>query len=102
MIRRPPRSTLFPYTTLFRSMEYSRDEALRKYWDEFSPPFHKDGVGPLYNGQDASVYNRNQDSHAVEDVVRWYDYWRERPGTGGRGWRGGGHTFLPPPHTPPT
>src|SRR3712207_7360240 len=22
MIRRPPRSTLFPYTTLFRSMEY--------------------------------------------------------------------------------
>src|SRR5690242_21221801 len=23
MIRRPPRSTLFPYTTLFRSMEFS-------------------------------------------------------------------------------
>src|ERR1041385_1583 len=23
MIRRPPRSTLFPYTTLFRSMRYS-------------------------------------------------------------------------------
>jgi beta-galactosidase len=64
--------------------EYSRDEALRKYWDEFSPPFHKDGDGPLYNGQNARVYNRNQDSHAVENVVRWYDYWRERPGTGTR------------------
>src|SRR2546427_7776806 len=25
MIRRPPRSTLFPYTTLFRSLWYSRD-----------------------------------------------------------------------------
>ena len=22
--------------------EYSRDEGLRKYWDDFSPPFHKD------------------------------------------------------------
>src|SRR3712207_9583956 len=26
MIRRPPRSTLFPYTTLFRSREYLRDK----------------------------------------------------------------------------
>src|SRR3712207_8345395 len=25
MIRRPPRSTLFPYTTLFRSEEWTRD-----------------------------------------------------------------------------
>ena len=64
--------------------EYSRDEGLRKYWDEFSPPFHKDGDGPLYSGQPARVYNRNQDSHAIENVVRWYDYWRERPGTGAR------------------
>src|SRR5258707_8724219 len=26
MIRRPPRSTLFPYTTLFRSIELASDE----------------------------------------------------------------------------
>src|SRR3712207_7166135 len=26
MIRRPPRSTLFPYTTLFRSYAYNADE----------------------------------------------------------------------------
>src|SRR5438477_10748237 len=51
------------------AMEYSRDEALRKYWDDFSPPYHKDGEGPLYQGQDASVYNRNQDSHAIENVL---------------------------------
>ncbi len=68
---------------LFAS-EYSRDEGLRKYWDELTPPYHKDGEGPLYNGQDARVYNRNQDTHAVENVARWYDYWRERPGTGTR------------------
>lgn len=71
------------------AMEYARDEALRKYWDELSPPYHKDGDGPPYRGQDASVYNRNQDSFAVEDVLRWYDYWRERPGTGTRVSSGG-------------
>src|SRR3712207_7454940 len=27
MIRRPPRSTLFPYTTLFRSVHHTRAEA---------------------------------------------------------------------------
>lgn len=64
------------------AMEYMRDEALRKYWDEYSFPFHKDGEGPLHKGQDASAYNRNQDSYACEAVKRWYDYYRERPGTG--------------------
>lgn len=71
------------------AMEYARDEALRKYWDDLSPPYHKDGDGPLYRKQDASVYNRNQDSFAIEDVARWYDYWRERPGTGTRVSSGG-------------
>ncbi|PYS98260.1 MAG: beta-galactosidase [Acidobacteria bacterium] len=69
--------------------EYSRDEGLRKYWDEFSPPFHKDGDGPLYRDAPANDYNRNQDSHAIEDVVRWYDYWEARPGTGKRVSSGG-------------
>lgn len=73
----------------FWAMEYSRDEALRKYWDEFTPPYHKNGDGPQHKGQDASAYNRNQDSHAVENVLRWYDYWRERPGTGQRVSSGG-------------
>lgn len=71
------------------AMEYARDEAARKFWDEQSPPFHKDGDGPLHKNQDASVYNRNQDSFALEDVARWYDYWRERPGTGTRVSSGG-------------
>src|SRR3712207_7979867 len=31
MIRRPPRSTLFPYTTLFRSNPEERAEEMRKF-----------------------------------------------------------------------
>ena len=31
MIRRPPRSTLFPYTTLFRSTFYRNERAARIY-----------------------------------------------------------------------
>ena len=73
----------------FWAMEYSRDEGLRKYWDEFSPPFHKEGEGPLHNGADASAYNHNQDAHAIENIVRWYDYWEARPGTGKRVSSGG-------------
>src|SRR2546425_9519412 len=34
MIRRPPRSTLFPYTTLFRSMTPKRGSYLRRAHDE--------------------------------------------------------------------
>jgi beta-galactosidase len=73
----------------FWAMEYSRDEGLRKYWDELTPPFHGDGDGPAYKNEDARRYNRNQDSHAIENVKRWYDYYRERPGTGTRVSSGG-------------
>src|SRR3712207_7707596 len=48
MIRRPPRSTLFPYTTLFRSPEWrrpdrprTRDRPLR-----FVPRARRDGAAP--------------------------------------------------------
>lgn len=64
--------------------EYCRDEGLRKYWDEYSYPFHKQGDGPLYKNQDATAYNQNQDMLTVEFIRRWYDLWRERPGTGRR------------------
>jgi len=71
------------------AMEYSRDEGSRKYWDDFTPPYHKDGAGPLHKGADASAYNRNMESHAVENIKRWYEFWRERPGTGRRVSSGG-------------
>ena len=69
--------------------EYCRDEGLRKYWDEYSYPFHKEGDGPLYKGQPATDYNRNQDELAITMIAHWYDYWRERPGTGNRVSSGG-------------
>ena len=70
--------------------EYCRDEALRKYWDEWSPPYHKDGDGPpAPKGESGAPYNRNQDTYVVENVARWHDYWRERPGTGLRSSAGG-------------
>lgn len=75
-------------------MEYSRDEGFRKYWDDWSPPFHKDGDGPLHKGEPALSYNRNQDSHAIENVVRWFDYWHERPGTGERVNAGGVNIYF--------
>ncbi|MBP5771011.1 MAG: DUF4982 domain-containing protein [Bacteroidaceae bacterium] len=71
------------------AMEYCRDEGLRKYWDEWSYPFHKEGDGPLYRGKPATEYNHNMDQFAIEMVRRWYDYWRERPGTGPRVSSGG-------------
>lgn len=65
-------------------MEYYRDEGLRKYWDEYSYPFHKEGDGPLYRGDKAPDYNHNMDVFACGQVERWYDYYLERPGQGRR------------------
>ena len=71
------------------SMEYYRDEGLRKYWDEYSYPYHKEGDGPLYRGAPALDYNHNMDALACGMVERWHEYWLERPGTGKRVSNGG-------------
>ncbi len=59
--------------------EYNRDEGARKFWNDQTPPYH----------QDSPPYNRNQDSYTLEDVLRWDDYFRARPGTGHRVSAGG-------------
>src|SRR5260370_30527582 len=46
MIRRPPRSTLFPYTTLFRSKHSDDRSAGRQFFD-----LHGSGVGPQQVGR---------------------------------------------------
>lgn len=71
------------------AMEYCRDEGLRRYWDEQSYPYHRNGDGPLYRNADASAYNLNADALAVEHICRWHDYWLVRPGTGNRVSSGG-------------
>src|SRR2546430_5484969 len=47
MIRRPPRSTLFPYTTLFRSTDVMgiRGEALREVTRYINPVAAAEGCG---------------------------------------------------------
>src|SRR3712207_7859209 len=46
MIRRPPRSTLFPYTTLFRSLRAARDRL-----DEHKPRSHARPFGATRLGR---------------------------------------------------
>ena len=65
-------------------MEYNRDEGIRRYWDQWSYPYHMEGEGPLYRGARAVAYNHNQDGLAIENIVRWNEYWLARPGTGKR------------------
>src|SRR5258708_12223619 len=57
MIRRPPRSTLFPYTTLFRSIDFERnvvagDDVLR---------WNFQGLLPHINSNDAVNWAKYQD-----------------------------------------
>src|SRR2546427_5357476 len=57
MIRRPPRSTLFPYTTLFRSDPQARAEERRDRHGEFQPPLRLRG-GASVRGQHGSSEDR--------------------------------------------
>src|SRR3712207_8979231 len=83
MIRRPPRSTLFPYTTLFRSQFYgpnlgyvlelyeryredpeSVDERNREFFETWSPP--------QANGRVASSGAPRSEEHTSELQSRQY------------------------------
>src|SRR2546430_6778402 len=76
MIRRPPRSTLFPYTTLFRSIES---------WDELSVPLHflnPEGnvpVAPVYTNCAAPPLPTPRRCHDVGAFVGTFS--RSRPAT---------------------
>src|SRR5256885_8080262 len=59
MIRRPPRSTLFPYTTLFRS--YASDLAT------FVTHMRDRGLDPLHvTGDDLRLYKARSEEHTSE------------------------------------
>src|SRR2546430_5612322 len=55
MIRRPPRSTLFPYTTLFRSLDPRSAEAR-----------HQCGARLLFRGQDSAAVAAFRHTLAIE------------------------------------
>src|SRR5437868_11641828 len=48
MIRRPPRSTLFPYTTLFRSRRFSSAWAISMRSRALGRPPRRSGVSPTH------------------------------------------------------
>ncbi len=56
MIRRPPRSTLFPYTTLFRS------ESVK--WDAIAETYQMDDLLPLWVAEDRKSTRLNS-SHRI-------------------------------------
>src|SRR3712207_8510656 len=78
MIRRPPRSTLFPYTTLFRSREAAhtlallggkaRQERAREVGDVLAPrPQGRQG-----HGEDVEAVIKRSEEHTSELQSRQY------------------------------
>src|SRR3712207_9211029 len=58
MIRRPPRSTLFPYTTLFRSVGVADPQALRGLLGDRARREHADDGEPAVADLDAPADRR--------------------------------------------
>src|SRR3989449_3784602 len=67
MIRRPPRSTLFPYTTLFRSAEHEHEQ-VSAYYDPTAGyrgiiAIHSTVLGPALGGTRDRKSTRLNSSH---------------------------------------
>src|SRR5258708_16034278 len=60
MIRRPPRSTLFPYTTLFRSLLEQEPAWLYSWWRKFGAQGHQ-----LYNRSEEHTSELQSPDHLV-------------------------------------
>src|SRR3712207_7585667 len=74
MIRRPPRSTLFPYTTLFRSGGDARP--LRHLQGDVSQPRHLAALGdqaPAEHGAEAEPEGEAGDHGQARDLARAQD-----------------------------
>src|SRR3712207_7271499 len=60
MIRRPPRSTLFPYTTLFRSREKKAAYAHEAYWGRPVPGFGDPNAWVIVLGLAPAAHGANR------------------------------------------
>src|SRR5256885_8823299 len=79
MIRRPPRSTLFPYTTLFRSFS-AEPKAFEESWRAVGP---EDTISLIYTSGTTGppkgvVYSHNNIIWTLESVQR---FWAIEPQT---------------------
>src|ERR1044072_922720 len=73
MIRRPPRSTLFPYTTLFRSDGNSMRIALPNFIHPFSLSFHYGWMDDLVQFLNTSRKRSFSQLGTVHSLVRIED-----------------------------
>src|SRR3712207_7962941 len=75
MIRRPPRSTLFPYTTLFRSLDLYKSKAteFQIEGDTLIPPFVAlEGLGENVAKQIVKARQERSEEHTSELQSRQY------------------------------
>src|SRR5438034_11455000 len=69
MIRRPPRSTLFPYTTLFRSLKAAIDEA------------HRQGIkvtGHLCSVSFTEAVDRSEERRVGKECRSWWSTFNDK------------------------
>src|SRR5947209_14657296 len=71
MIHRPPRSTLFPYTTLFRSIRILLRNVIGSSCRVVATPFLQDGCGRLNIPLSVSRLDRSEE-HTSELQSRQY------------------------------
>src|SRR5256885_5430093 len=67
MIRRPPRSTLFPYTTLFRSGHPAGDEVIRNVCAILRASLREHDVPGRYGGEEFGVILPETRAAGAED-----------------------------------
>src|SRR2546425_7038851 len=97
MIRRPPRSTLFPYTTLFRSQKQKSRDPATGYATDFVPQMAR--ILPLLAERRVNV---TANARGVNPRARAQAGAPAAPGRGlgGEERRGGGAGGGPPPRPP--
>src|SRR2546430_8587212 len=97
MIRRPPRSTLFPYTTLFRSPTRGRPRSRRRGRVRVLPPrrrrYHAAGRGPPRRSEEHTSELQSQSNLVCRLLL---EKKRPAPSRCRRSAR-----RLPSPHPPP-
>src|SRR2546427_2142377 len=69
MIRRPPRSTLFPYTTLFRSVDFSPTQLLLYDASPLHPPRNARRLGPRRTTGDRKSTRLNSSHSQISYAV---------------------------------
>src|SRR2546422_7965798 len=76
MIRRPPRSTLFPYTTLFRSWRFQEMPTchLSHDLDGRKPQKHSGRISPPFHFSDQLLHKRDRKSTRLNSSHGYISY----------------------------